>query len=211
MHKPASRIRRFLSLVWEEITETSTEHGLFLKVFLVGKYLRGLGYTALGIGLLALIGQDIQALFGDLLTRLGISHEAFYARWLIRQVAMIDSHMIVLASILAFFYGFTGLLQAIGLHFRKRWAEYVTALAAAVLIPGEVYLLFSGVSFYKVFLLASNIVIVGYLIHVKGLFIDFYRKHWVNSAFLHHADTSAKSGASQGAKSSHRESGPQGR
>lgn len=194
MQKPGSRIKRFLSLVWEEITETSTEHGLFLKVFLIGKYLRGLGYTALGVGLLALIGKDIRSLFANLLIYLGISRDAFYAVWLMRQVAMIDSHMIVLASILAFFYGFTGLLQAIGLHFRKRWAEYVTALAAAFLIPGEVYLLFSGVSFYKLFLLGSNIVIVGYLIHVKGLFVDFYRKHWVNSA--HHVGASVSDGSS---------------
>lgn len=165
---------RIICLVREEISQTSTEHGAFLKLIVLGKYARGFFYTALGVGLIALVGRDIGGLLRSLFEWVRISETSPYVA-LVARAHMIKPHMVIVASILALFYGVSGFLQAIGLHHRRRWAEYVTALAAAALIPGEVYLLAKGPTVYKAFLLLSNFFVVGYLIYVKGLFISVFR------------------------------------
>lgn len=168
-------VQRFLRFVRKEVSQTSAKHGLFLKLVALGKFLRGIFYTLLALGLLALVGRDVEALLRRLFDLIKVSQNSPYVVWILERAEMIDGHMIILASILALFYGITGFLQAIGLHYRRRWAEYITALAAAMLVPGEIYLLIKNPTFFKAFLLVSNLVIVGYLVHVKGLFIGFLR------------------------------------
>ncbi|HEV7431977.1 MAG TPA: DUF2127 domain-containing protein [Steroidobacteraceae bacterium] len=61
------------------------------------------------------------------------------------------------------------LTEGIGLFMRKTWAEWVTVVASASLIPFELWHLFFGVRHNTVAVLAAtvlNVVIVIYLIHV---------------------------------------------
>jgi len=61
-------------------------------------------------------------------------------------------------------------VEAIGLWRAKRWAEYLTFVATAVLLPFEVYELSVRVSPLKVIGLLINLAVVGYLIYAKRLF-----------------------------------------
>ena len=54
--------------------------------------------------------------------------------------------------------------------FTRRWAEYLTFLATAVLLPLEVYELSSGVSVLKILTFAINLAIAVYLLWAKRLF-----------------------------------------
>ena len=61
-------------------------------------------------------------------------------------------------------------VEAIGLWFQKRWAEYLTLIATAALLPLEVYELTRTVTVLKVVALVVNIAVVVYLLFAKRLF-----------------------------------------
>jgi uncharacterized membrane protein (DUF2068 family) len=61
-------------------------------------------------------------------------------------------------------------VEMVGLWFAKRWAEYLTFVATAALLPLEVYELTSGVSALKVVTFVINLAIALYLVWAKRLF-----------------------------------------
>jgi uncharacterized membrane protein (DUF2068 family) len=61
-------------------------------------------------------------------------------------------------------------VEAVGLWLGKRWAEYLTFIATAVLLPFEVYELHERVSPLKVIGFLINLAVVVYLIYAKRLF-----------------------------------------
>ncbi len=62
------------------------------------------------------------------------------------------------------------LVEAVGLWYQKRWAEYLTFVVTAAFIPLEVYELTRTVSALKVIALVVNVAIVAYLLYAKRLF-----------------------------------------
>jgi uncharacterized membrane protein (DUF2068 family) len=61
-------------------------------------------------------------------------------------------------------------IEAVGLWFQKRWAEYLTLIATALFLPLEVYELAHKFTPFKVFALIVNTAIVVYLLFAKRLF-----------------------------------------
>jgi uncharacterized membrane protein (DUF2068 family) len=61
-------------------------------------------------------------------------------------------------------------VEAVGLWWQKRWAEYLTLIATAVFIPLEVYEIVHKGSPLKVIALIVNVAIVAYLLVAKRLF-----------------------------------------
>ena len=61
-------------------------------------------------------------------------------------------------------------VEAIGLWYQKRWAEYLTFIATTLFIPLEIYELTLTVSPFKVIALLVNLAIVIYLLLAKRLF-----------------------------------------
>ena len=61
-------------------------------------------------------------------------------------------------------------VEAVGLWFQQRWAEYLTLIATAALLPLEVYELTTTVTVLKVVALVVNIAVVVYLLFAKRLF-----------------------------------------
>jgi uncharacterized membrane protein (DUF2068 family) len=61
-------------------------------------------------------------------------------------------------------------VEAVGLWYQKRWAEYLTFIATLVFIPYEVYELVHGLSPFKLIAFLLNIAIALYLLLAKRLF-----------------------------------------
>ncbi len=78
----------------------------------------------------------------------------------------LSPHKIMLAGAIACGYALLYAVEGVGLWMQKRWAEYLTTVATASLIPFEIWELTRGVSLLKVAALAVNIVIVVYLVYV---------------------------------------------
>jgi uncharacterized membrane protein (DUF2068 family) len=61
-------------------------------------------------------------------------------------------------------------VEAVGLWYQRRWAEYLTFVVTTALIPLEIYELTATVSWFKVVALIVNLAIVIYLLFAKRLF-----------------------------------------
>jgi uncharacterized membrane protein (DUF2068 family) len=61
-------------------------------------------------------------------------------------------------------------VEAVGLWLGKRWAEYLTFVATAVLLVPEIYELTGKVTVAKIITLLINLAVVAYLLYAKRLF-----------------------------------------
>ena len=61
-------------------------------------------------------------------------------------------------------------VEAVGLWWQKRWAEYLTLIATALFLPLEVYEIAHKLSPFKVVALIVNVAVVLYLLFAKRLF-----------------------------------------
>jgi uncharacterized membrane protein (DUF2068 family) len=61
-------------------------------------------------------------------------------------------------------------VEAVGLWFARRWAEYLTLVATTLFLPLEVYELTHKVSPLKIIALLINLAVVVYLLYAKRLF-----------------------------------------
>jgi uncharacterized membrane protein (DUF2068 family) len=61
-------------------------------------------------------------------------------------------------------------VEAVGLWYQRRWAEYLTLVVTASLLPLEVYELAHRLSPFKVVAFVINVAVVAYLLYAKRLF-----------------------------------------
>ncbi|WP_445526237.1 DUF2127 domain-containing protein [Streptomyces cyslabdanicus] len=79
------------------------------------------------------------------------------------------STLLLVASVLLA-YALVELIEAVGLWYAKRWAEYLTVVATAAFLPLEIYELTEHISAVKITTLALNILAVLYIAFTKRLF-----------------------------------------
>jgi uncharacterized membrane protein (DUF2068 family) len=93
----------------------------------------------------------------------GLRHE-------IDSLFSLQSSRLHLFAAIALVYAFVEGLEAVGLWYVKRWAEYLTFIVTASLLPLEVYELAHKLTPFKVVALIINIAVVVYLLLAKRLF-----------------------------------------
>jgi uncharacterized membrane protein (DUF2068 family) len=93
----------------------------------------------------------------------GIAHE------LDKLFTLRTSSLHLLAAVLAVYALVEG-IEAVGLWYQKRWAEYLTFLVTASLLPLDGYELIHRTSVLKIIAVVINIAVVVYLLIAKRLF-----------------------------------------
>jgi len=86
------------------------------------------------------------------------------------QLFTLKSTTLHLLGIGLFLYAAIEGVEALGLWYQRRWAEYLTFIATALLLPLEVFELTRTVSPFKVTALLINLAILAYLVWAKRLF-----------------------------------------
>lgn len=86
------------------------------------------------------------------------------------RVATLNRDHVRNLALAALAFGLVEAVEAVGLWLEKRWAEYLTVVATASLLPLEVVELAHRVTVLKAFGFALNIAVVGYLVWAKRLF-----------------------------------------
>ena len=93
----------------------------------------------------------------------GLAHD-------LERLVTLQAGTLRLVALVAAAYAVLEGLEAIGLWFMRRWAEYLTFLATTALLPLEVFELTKRVSPFKIVALVVNLAIVLYLLWAKRLF-----------------------------------------
>ena len=76
--------------------------------------------------------------------------------------------LLVAVGILA--YGALEMIEAYGLWFKRRWGEYVAAVATSLFVPLEIHEIIAKVTWLRVGALILNVFAIGYLLWTKRLF-----------------------------------------
>jgi uncharacterized membrane protein (DUF2068 family) len=128
------------------------------------KLIKGLALLALGIGALRLLHKDVAAEIAQWIDVLRVDPHNHYIQSLLGKLGMVDDRKLKALSIGTFFYSALFLTEGFGLALRKRWAEYLTIVSTASLLPLEVYEIAKQVSADRIAVLLANIAIVVYLV-----------------------------------------------
>jgi uncharacterized membrane protein (DUF2068 family) len=128
------------------------------------KLIKGLGLLALAIGALRLLHRDVAAEIAQWLDALRVDPHNHYIQMLLEKLGMVDDRKLKALSIGTFFYSALFLTEGIGLALRKRWAEYLTIISTASLLPLEIYEIAKRADMARVVVLLANIAIVVYLV-----------------------------------------------
>ncbi len=91
----------------------------------------------------------------------GLAH---YVRLLLTKLSILDDRRLKELSVGTFFYSAVFLTEGTGLALGKRWAEYLTIISTASLLPLEIYELAKHASIGKILALVINLAVVVYLV-----------------------------------------------
>jgi len=127
------------------------------------KFLNGFGLLAIGLGALHYLHGDIEKDFAHWMELLRADPHNKYLIWLLEKLSNVDEHRLRQLSVGTFFYSALFLLEGTGLALAKRWAEYLTIITTASLMPLELYELYVRLTWPRGVVLVVNIVVVIYL------------------------------------------------
>jgi len=128
------------------------------------KLIKGLALLALAIGALQLLHKDVAAQVAQWIDVLRVDPHNHYIQEALAKLGMVDDRKLKALSVGTFFYSALYLTEGIGLSLRKRWAEYVTIISTASLLPLEIYEIVKHVNAPKIVVLVANVAVLVYLV-----------------------------------------------
>lgn len=146
--------------------DSGPEHArglLFVGLFKLSK---AVFFSFVGAGALNLVHKDLGELVMRLIDWSNIDPEGRVARFLMDKADLIGHHQLRQGALFAFLYAGLCVVEGVGLMKRKVWAEYFTVILTSAALPWETYELVSHYESYKILLLATNLVVLLYLLLV---------------------------------------------
>jgi uncharacterized membrane protein (DUF2068 family) len=153
---------------------------IVLRLIAVDRLLHFLILVSLGIGVLVLSGHEpaAHAAFERVLTAIqgGVAGGPVQTAGHVGIIGELDklfslrAHTLRTVAVALLAYGLLEGVEGVGLWLLKRWAEYLTFLATAILLPLEVYELIDRASVLKIIGFIINLAVAIYLIWAKRLF-----------------------------------------
>src|SRR6267154_4634614 len=147
-----------------ESLERKATHGRGLRLIAAFKLLKGLALLALGIGVLKLVHKDVEAIVVHWINIFQVDPHSHYMQLLLAKLSILDDRRLKELSAGTFIYSVLFLMEGTGLALGKRWAEYLTIVSTASLLPLELYELAKHASIGKGLPLVINFAVVVYLI-----------------------------------------------
>ncbi len=158
-------------------TQKTVKQGRGLLLIAAFKILKGLLLMAVGFGALHFLHRDLAVEIAHWVDLLRIDPHSHYLHWILGKVANLDEKKMRELSVGTFFYSALFLCEGTGLALRKRWAEYLTIVSTASLMPIQILEIYKGPSAAKVLLLLVNLGVVVYLAReLRGMHVPSNRK-----------------------------------
>lgn len=149
-----------------------------LLAIAIFKLVKALGLIVIGVITLLAIDNGASD-FVRWLSHLRIDPTNRYVHGALRSLMGASTHTLEAMSAGTFVYAAVFLVEGTGLLFRKRWAEYLTAVVTASFIPFEIYEAVHRLTVVKPIAIAVNVAVLVYLI-VK-LRRDRHERHHAGS------------------------------
>jgi uncharacterized membrane protein (DUF2068 family) len=127
------------------------------------KLLESVFFFLVGVGVLHLIGKDLEDEALKLAGRLRVDPDGRLVTWVLDHVDSITAHRLKQIGIATFFYGGLRILEGVGLVLEKLWAEYLTVGATTIFLPWEIYEIWRHPDLIRVGVLLTNLVVLAYL------------------------------------------------
>ncbi len=136
----------------------------FLRPIAVFEAFKGAIVLIAGFGLLSFLDRDNEVYAEQIIRHLHLDPAAHYPQIFIMAMARLeDSHLWALAGFAALYAAFR-FVEAYGLWYARRWAEWLAALGGAVYVPIEIYELVHRVTWLRIGALVVNLLVVAYMI-----------------------------------------------
>ena len=148
-----------------------------IRLITVERFLKATVLFAGGIALLVLneregVHQAIQNIEAEYNLDSGRGLWRQLVDLVLQHAASLPGRRVVELALAGFLYGALEAFEGVGLLMKRRWAEYLVLVATAVFLPVEVRELVLKPSAFKALALVVNLLIVGYLIWRKRLFLE---------------------------------------
>lgn len=146
------------------MTRPATAPNPALRAVALMEAVKGLIVFGAGFGLLALLHRDVRRIAESLVTRLHLDPEQHYAGLFLHAAEHVTDARLWGLAALALAYTALRWVEAYGLWFGRRWAEWLGAGSGAVYIPVELYELWQKPGPIKAATLTFNVALVAYLV-----------------------------------------------
>ena len=133
-----------------------------LRTIAIVEAAKGVLVLFVGLGLVHLAMGDQEAIADQIVEQFHLNPANKMPHIFLSAANSSDAKLWVFAFAAAIYSGIR-FAEAWGLWFSRRWAEWVTAIGAAIYVPIEVYELTISITVIKVTLLVLNVLIVVYL------------------------------------------------
>ncbi|HEX6832858.1 MAG TPA: DUF2127 domain-containing protein [Rudaea sp.] len=137
-----------------------------LRIIAVFKLFKAIGLLIVAVTAFGLVRQAELDRFAGWIAHLPIQNGHGHLVHALDALLDLGPRQFLAIGIAACAYAALFLTEGWGLWRSKRWAEYLTVVATASLIPFELWEIYSHITWAKVAALVVNIAIVFYLIHV---------------------------------------------
>lgn len=138
--------------------------GHALRVVAVFEACKGILVLFAGLALFSFIHQNIQFTAEQLVGYLHLNPAKHVPKIFIEVSRNLTDARMLLLALAACFYASMRFVEAYGLWFARRWAEWFALLSGAVYLPIELYELVKGVTRIKIVFISINLVIVLYMV-----------------------------------------------
>jgi uncharacterized membrane protein (DUF2068 family) len=138
-----------------------------LHVIAIYELVKGAFVLIVGLGLLTFIHKDLQAFGESLILLMHFNPAHHYPRIFLDFISRFSDMNFMLLAAGAFFYSMIRFIEAYGLWYERKWAEWMAILSGAMYLPIEIYEMTKLINWPRVLITAGNFAIVIYLIQIK--------------------------------------------
>jgi len=142
----------------------------YLRTIITYKTFMGLMELFFGVYIYNIYQRSPENVFATLAGELHFNLENFFVKFAVDKAEMLGADRVMgIIAILIIFCVFN-LIEAWGLHLKRRWAEWLTVCGTGALIPFEIWDLVVRPAFLTVVVIIVNTLIVYYLARHRELF-----------------------------------------
>ncbi len=128
------------------------------------KFLKAVLLLAVACGAVGLMRGGVPHASERLLSIFSSGAERHGAQVVVSRITTMSPKRIGELGIVAFLYAVVFLVEGTGLWLQRRWAEYLTVVVTASLIPFEIHELMQGATVARTVTLVVNVAVVVYLV-----------------------------------------------